>query len=83
MLFFTGLGEEANVSFNEHIYLEHNLSDFPTKGPVRQFMELVLIGLSKNAYLSVKEKEEHINWYKNYFKENEHLWKETSIENQS
>lgn len=32
-------------------------------------MELVCIGLSKNPYLSVQQKREHIEWYRNYFDE--------------
>ena len=30
-------------------------------------MSIVLNGLSKNSYLSVAEKREVIDWYKNYF----------------
>lgn len=32
-------------------------------------MELICIGLSKNPYLSVQQKREHIEWYRNYFDE--------------
>lgn len=32
-------------------------------------MHLICVGLSKNPYLSVKQKHEHIEWYKNYFEE--------------
>ena len=37
-------------------------------GPVRKFMQLVISGLSKSPYFTVKEKREHIQWYKNVFK---------------
>ncbi len=31
------------------------------------FMELVCVGLSKNPYLTVQRKHEHIEWFKKYF----------------
>ena len=37
-------------------------------GPVRKFMQLVISGLSKSPYFTVKEKQEHIQWYKNIFR---------------
>ena len=30
-------------------------------------MELVCVGLSKNPYITVKAKVDHINWFKDYF----------------
>lgn len=36
-------------------------------------MELICIGLSKNPYLTVQEKREHIEWYRNYFDEKSHI----------
>ena len=35
-------------------------------------MELVCVGLSKNPYITVEKKIEHVNWYKNYFEDPEH-----------
>ena len=35
-------------------------------------MELVCVGLSKNPYISVEKKLEHINWFKDYFELPEH-----------
>ena len=32
-------------------------------------MELVVTGLSKNPYMSVQQKIEHINWFREYFEE--------------
>lgn len=63
-----GLEEEAQVGFHEHIFLEPHLNPWcPKRGPIRHFMELVCIGLSKNPYLTVAQKKEHINWFRNYF----------------
>ncbi|KAB7494832.1 28S ribosomal protein S31, mitochondrial [Armadillidium nasatum] len=63
-----GLEEEKSYSFADHIFLENHLSEWcPKKGPIRHFMELVCVGLSKNPYLTVNRKIAHIEWYKDYF----------------
>ncbi|OXB58956.1 hypothetical protein ASZ78_005777 [Callipepla squamata] len=62
-------GMDDGAEFHEHIFLEKHLKDFPKQGPIRHFMELVICGLSKNPFLSVKQKIEHIEWFRNYFEE--------------
>lgn len=63
-----GMEDEHNVSFTEHVFLEQHLESWcPAKGPIRHFMELVCVGLSKNPYISVTDKQEHIKWFQNYF----------------
>ncbi len=74
--------EEAGVGFEDHVLLDHLLTELPKKGggtierltlamysagPVRHFMELVVTGLSKNPYYTAEEKKEVVAWYKNYF----------------
>lgn len=59
--------DEENVGFDEHVFLEHLLDDFPKSGNIRQFMELVITGLQQNPHLNVQEKKEHILWFKEYF----------------
>ncbi|XP_065349261.1 small ribosomal subunit protein mS31 [Cloeon dipterum] len=72
-----GWEREQNVPFSEHIFLDKHLQDWcPKKGPVRHFMELVCIGLSKNPHFTVEEKKEHILGYKNYFAGKSQLLKE-------
>jgi len=72
-----GLEEEAKVGFHEHIFLDHLLQDgFPKKGPVRHFMELVTTGLSKNPYMTVNEKHDHVAWFREYFKSKSDVLKE-------
>uniref|UniRef100_A0AAR5PM98 Small ribosomal subunit protein mS31 n=1 Tax=Dendroctonus ponderosae TaxID=77166 RepID=A0AAR5PM98_DENPD len=72
-----GLDEESKVYFSEHIFLEKYLEPWcPARGPLRHFMELVCVGLSKNSYLTVEAKREHIEWYKNYFEEKRQLLQE-------
>lgn len=68
---------EENVYFTEHVFLEKHLESWcPSKGPVRHFMELVCVGLSKNSYMTVEAKREHLEWYKSYFEEKKALLKE-------
>ncbi|NXC82643.1 RT31 protein, partial [Cercotrichas coryphoeus] len=70
------VGMEDDAEFHEHIFLEKHLEGFPKEGPIRHFMELVICGLSKNPYLSVKQKVEHIEWFQNYFEEKKELLQE-------
>lgn len=75
-----GLEEEASVSFHEHIFLEKHLEEgFPHQGPVRHFMELVVSGLSRNPYLTVQQKREHISWFRDYFHQKEEVLKEADV----
>ncbi|XP_021075085.1 28S ribosomal protein S31, mitochondrial [Mus pahari] len=73
-----GLDDDGS-EFHEHIFLDKYLEDFPKQGPIRLFMELVTCGLSKNPYLSVKQKVEHIEWFRNYFNEKRDILKENNI----
>jgi len=58
------------------VFLEPKIDHWcPKKGPIRHFMELVCVGLSKNSYLSVKEKEEHLEWYHQYFQKKSDILK--------
>uniref|UniRef100_A0A8C9Q1F7 Small ribosomal subunit protein mS31 n=1 Tax=Spermophilus dauricus TaxID=99837 RepID=A0A8C9Q1F7_SPEDA len=72
--------DDDGSEFHEHIFLDKHLEGFPKQGPIRHFMELVTCGLSKNPYLSVKQKVEHIEWFRNYFKEKRDILKENNIQ---
>ncbi|CAH2102163.1 unnamed protein product [Euphydryas editha] len=75
-----GIEEEQNVHFSEHIFLDSHLEGWcPRKGPIRHFMELVCVGLSKNAFYTVKEKQDHIMWYKEYFESKKDILKEIGV----
>lgn len=66
--------DEYNVHFSKHVFLERHLVPWcPSKGPIRHFMELVCVGLSKNPYMKIEEKYDHIMWYKDYFKDKQDL----------
>lgn len=59
--------EEENVGFDEHVFLEYLLDEYPKSGNISEFMELVITGLQQNPHLSIQEKKEHIAWFKEYF----------------
>lgn len=63
----TGLDEEKKVPFHEHVFLDDWLEGVPEKGPVRQFLEIMIISLSKNPYITVQRKKETFEWFKIYF----------------
>lgn len=72
-----GMHEESEVFFAEHVFLEPLIDEWcPKKGPIRHFMELVCVGLSKNPFLSIEEKKDHINWFRQYFYEKNQLLNE-------
>lgn len=79
MIGVAGLDEEQKVEFHEHIFLEKYLEDFPKHGPIRHFMELVICGLSKNPYLTVQQKKDHIDWFHDYFHKKEDLLRECDV----
>lgn len=77
-----GWEEDAKtVSFSEHVFLETHLEGWcPTSGPIRHFMELVCVGLSKNHYWTVTEKQAHIAWFRDYFEDKREMLKEIIIQ---
>ncbi|XP_077448612.1 small ribosomal subunit protein mS31 [Stigmatopora argus] len=75
-----GLEEEASIPFHEHVFLDKHLEEgFPKQGPVRHFMELVVTGLSRNPYLTVQDKREHISWFRDYFNQKQDVLKEAEV----
>jgi len=68
-----GMDDENATPFYEHVFLDKHLGAFPKTGPIRGFMELVILGLGKNPHLSVKEKTDHIKWFEEYFREKQPL----------
>ncbi|XP_005102736.2 28S ribosomal protein S31, mitochondrial [Aplysia californica] len=65
--------EERQYKFHQHVFLDGDLEQFPARGPVRKFMELVVLGLSQNPWMSVPEKRGHIAWFAEYFREKQDL----------
>lgn len=79
LFYFSGFDDDGS-EFHDHIFLDKHLEGFPKQGPIRIFMELVTSGLSKNPYLSVKQKVDHIEWFRNYFNEKQDILKENKVE---
>ncbi len=62
--------KEAEIGFHEHVFLEPHLDPWcPRRGPIRHFMELVVVGLSKNPYITLDAKIGHIKWFRDFFDE--------------
>ena len=61
------MGIEESTGFDEHVFLDHLLEEFPEEGPVFKFMELVITGLQQNPHLNIEEKTNQVLWFKEYF----------------
>lgn len=61
------IGMEDKISFQDHVFLDNYLNEFPDIDSVQKYMELVIVGLQQNPYLSVEEKRTRILWHKEYF----------------
>lgn len=61
------MGIEESTGFDEHVFLDHLLEEFPEEGPVFKFMELVITGLQQNPHLNIEEKTSQVLWFKEYF----------------
>lgn len=58
----------SEEKFHQHLFLDQHIQAWcPQSGPVRHFMELVCVGLSKNPYVSVQYKMDTLDWFKTYF----------------
>lgn len=64
-----GLEAEERVPFYEHVLLDELLVGFPEVGPVRQFMELVILGLANNPYIKVERKHDIVQFYRDFFED--------------
>ncbi|KAL1376204.1 hypothetical protein pipiens_017033 [Culex pipiens pipiens] len=66
------------------IFLEDHLEPWcPKRGPIRHFMELVCVGLSKNYFISAHEKREHILWFRDYFEQKKDLLKQVIVQEEA
>lgn len=75
-----GMDEEKQIPFEEHVFLEHLLEDFPQHDYIRQFMGLICSGLARNHWMTVERKHEIIKFYKDYFEEHKELYKTAGLE---
>jgi small subunit ribosomal protein S31 len=77
MFTFTDWESEQSTGFHEHVFLDHLTEDFPKRGPLRHFIDLVVVALSKNAFLTAEQKREHIQWFREYFTTKQEILMET------
>ena len=52
--------------WSEHVFFHKYVDQFPP-GRIRTFVNAVACGLSQNPFLSVEEKIEHLEWFRQYF----------------
>lgn len=62
-----GLEAQNEVPFEDHVFLDDLIKDFPKKDYITAFMQLVICGLGRNPYISVERKRDTIKYYKDYF----------------
>ena len=75
-----GLDEEKKIPFEEHVFLDDRLEEFPNDEYIRGFMEFVFSGLAKNPWITVERKQRIINFYKDYFNEKRDLYKQSGFD---
>lgn len=75
-----GLDEEKKVPFEDHIFLDQHLKGFSDDERIQSFMQLVIMGLSKNPYITVERKVRVIDFYKNYFDSKRELYKQSGVD---
>lgn len=75
-----GMDAEKQVPFEDHVFLDQHLEDFPDNEYIRSFMEYVILGLAKNHHMTVDRKHEIIKFYKDYFSDKRDLYKERGFD---
>lgn len=70
-----GLEEEKKVPFEDHVFLDEFLEEFPKNEYIQTFMEYVISGLAKNPWMTVDRKHSIIKFYKDYFDKKRDLYK--------
>lgn len=75
-----GMEEEKNVPFEEHIFFDELLEDFPKHDYIQQFMGFICQGLGRNPHMTAQRKREIIKFYKDYFEEHKELYRTAGLE---
>lgn len=70
-----GMYKEKKVPFEDHVFLDDCLEDFPKNEHIQNFMEYVIAGLAKNHWMTVERKHIIIKFYKDYFDKKRDLYK--------
>lgn len=64
-----GLESEKEVPFEDHVFLDHLLEDFPDNEYIRAYMQFVISGLARNHWMTVERKHDIVKFHKEYFEE--------------
>lgn len=75
-----GLEAEKQVPFEDHVFLDQYLEDFPKSEYIQSFMGYVIAGLGRNYWMTTDRKREIINFYKGYFEHNRDKYKERGLD---
>lgn len=75
-----GMEHEKSVPFEEHVFLDHLLEDFPKNEYIQTLMQYVILGLGRNHWMTVERKHEIIKFYSDYFKDKEDVYKASGFE---
>lgn len=75
-----GMDEEKKVPFEDHVFLDGFLEEFPKNEDIQTFMEYVISGLAKNHWMTVDRKHSVIKFYKDYFDKKRDLYRAAGFE---
>lgn len=78
-----GLEAEAEIPFEDHVFLDQQLEDFPKIKFIQSFMQSVTSGLARNPWMTVARKHEIIRFYKTYFEEKKHVYENADNQDES
>lgn len=71
---------EKDVPFEEHVFLQDYLKEFPNNEHIQTFMGFILSGLGRNYWMTTERKKEVIKFYKDYFEEKREIYKTVGFE---
>lgn len=69
-----GLEAEKQVPFEDHVFLDHLLEDFPKNDYIQSYMKLVISGLARNHWMTVERKHDIVKFHKDYFEEKQEYY---------
>jgi len=75
-----GMDAEKEIPFEDHVFLDHLLDDFPENEYIRSFMSNVVAALARNPWMTVDRKHQIIKSYKEYFEEKKNVYEERGLE---
>lgn len=75
-----GMEQEQQVPFEEHVFLDKYLEEFPKNENIQAFMGFVIAGLAKNPWMTVDRKRKAIEFYKEYFEAKRDIYKRAGLD---